>query len=64
MYQYPNSTYKIIGYKAPHCEFHYDAAVNWAYNMLTYGYETPNLLMLAARSLPMKQNVNRICVQL
>lgn len=48
MYQYPNSIYRIVSFQSEARHFDYDTAVDWACDMLTYGYETPNLLMLAA----------------
>ncbi len=48
MKSYPDSTYKMLAYASPYITFHFDDAVDWACEMLEYGYETPHLLMLAA----------------
>ncbi len=52
MNSYPDSTYKILAYASPYITFHFDEAVDWACEMLGYGYDTPHLLMLAAISKP------------
>ena len=47
MNKYPDSTYTILTYKEFESRFHFDYAVDWAVEMLEYGYETEHLLMLA-----------------
>lgn len=49
---YPDSTYKILAYASPYITFSFDEAVDWACEMLEYGYDTPHLLMLAAITKP------------
>lgn len=45
--KYPESTYAILAYKEFEDTFNYDHAVDWAIDMLQYGYESEHLLMLA-----------------
>ncbi len=52
MNAYPDSTYKILAYASPYITFHFDDAVDWACEMLEYGYDTPHLLMLAGITKP------------
>lgn len=52
MNNYPDSTYKILAYASPYITFHFGDAVDWACDMLEYGYDTPHLLMLAAITKP------------
>lgn len=52
MNSYPDSTYKMLAYASPYITFHFDDAVDWACEMLEYGYDTPHLLMLAAITKP------------
>lgn len=52
MNSYPDSNYKMLAYASPYITFHFDDAVDWACEMLEYGYDTPHLLMLAAITKP------------
>lgn len=52
MSKYPDSTWRIVGYKSPSHQFSYDDAVDWACDMLVAGFESENLLMLAAITKP------------
>lgn len=52
MNNYPDSTYKILAYASPYITFHFDDAVDWACEMLEYGYDTPHLRMLAGITKP------------
>lgn len=45
--QYPESIYAILAYKEFEDTFNYDHAVDWAIDMLQYGYESEHLLMLS-----------------
>lgn len=52
MNKYPDSTYLILTYKEFENRFLYDNVIDWAVEMLEYGYETENLMILAAISKP------------
>lgn len=52
MNKYPDSTYLILTYKEFENSFLYDNVIDWAVEMLEYGYETENLMILAAISKP------------
>lgn len=52
MNKYPDSTYLILTYKEFKNSFLYDNVIDWAVEMLEYGYETENLMILAAISKP------------
>lgn len=52
MSKYPDLIYTVLSSKEFPDEFSYDLAVDWAYEMLEYGYETEHLLILAATSKP------------
>ena len=51
MNKYPESTYGILAYKEYKRDL-YNDVVDWAIDMLQYGYETENLLILAAITKP------------
>lgn len=52
MSNYPTLTNTILSVKEFKGEFDYDLVVDWACDMLLYGYETEYLLLLAATTKP------------
>lgn len=52
MTKLPESTYRILAYKELSGFIEYDLIVDWAMDMLQYGYETSNILILSGLSKP------------
>lgn len=52
MKKYPDSTYHILAHEALGDSFRYDEVIDWATEMLWFGYETPDLLILAGIAKP------------
>lgn len=50
----PDLTYKVIAYQFIDL-VNWDEAIDWAYEMLQVGYDTPNLLILASITKPSNQ---------